>query len=311
MNDFDESEMPESQDVTDPAHTGAPSGPQHTLEEKDTPKEALEHDDGIGDLDFDGGDCDGIDYYGCLSSDQNSNNLPVPKSCSAPTGFDYHRSRLNSLGDLSLDSSALNSQTGNLFSATPPMVFSSTNWANVGANKDMFQLNSITASTSSVVSTSSGSGAGGIGESVRDIEEKIEEKKSKPKKAQKKKNKDENTTERRREEIKLPKKKGIVNTNNIATKNDKVGSNITSVLIPQSPTDLLPEERPDDWVGAYSPQSRRARIERFLIKRNHRVWTKKVKYDVRKNFADSRLRVKGRFVKKEDELLMRELMSIT
>lgn len=36
-----------------------------------------------------------------------------------------------------------------------------------------------------------------------------------------------------------------------------------------------------------------------------------VKYDVRKNFADSRMRVKGRFVKKEDEELLRELMSIT
>jgi hypothetical protein len=74
---------------------------------------------------------------------------------------------------------------------------------------------------------------------------------------------------------------------------------------------LLEVERPDGWIGAYSPESRTVRIERFLEKRNHRVWTKTVKYDVRKNFADSRLRVKGRFVKKEDELLMRELMSLT
>ena len=64
-------------------------------------------------------------------------------------------------------------------------------------------------------------------------------------------------------------------------------------------------ERPEGWVGAYSPTSRKVRIQRFMEKRNHRVWTKSVKYDVRKNFADSRLRVKGRFVKKEDELLMR------
>jgi len=74
---------------------------------------------------------------------------------------------------------------------------------------------------------------------------------------------------------------------------------------------LMQVDRPDGWVGAYSPDSRKIRIERFLNKRNHRVWTKKVKYDVRKNFADSRLRVKGRFVKKEDELLMRDLMSLT
>ena len=74
---------------------------------------------------------------------------------------------------------------------------------------------------------------------------------------------------------------------------------------------LLHGDGPEGWVGAYSPDSRQLRVTRFLEKRNHRVWVKKVKYDVRKNFADSRLRVKGRFVKKEDEMLMRELMSLT
>ena len=64
-------------------------------------------------------------------------------------------------------------------------------------------------------------------------------------------------------------------------------------------------------VGSYGPDDRRKRIGRFLEKRQKRVWTKKVKYDVRKNFADSRMRVKGRFVKKEDEELLRDLMSIT
>ena len=47
------------------------------------------------------------------------------------------------------------------------------------------------------------------------------------------------------------------------------------------------------------------------LQRDRRVWTKKVKYDVRKNFADSRIRVKGRFVKKEDEEnMMRDLLDI-
>lgn len=63
-------------------------------------------------------------------------------------------------------------------------------------------------------------------------------------------------------------------------------------------------------VGAYSPESRRERVERFVAKRDRRVWKKKVKYDVRKNFADSRLRVKGRFVKKEDEEMLRDLMTM-
>jgi len=49
----------------------------------------------------------------------------------------------------------------------------------------------------------------------------------------------------------------------------------------------------------------------YPLQRDRRVWTKKVKYDVRKNFADSRIRVKGRFVKKEDEEnMMRDLLDI-
>lgn len=68
--------------------------------------------------------------------------------------------------------------------------------------------------------------------------------------------------------------------------------------------------RPPGYVGAYSKEARKARVELFLRKRARRVWTKKVKYDVRKNFADSRMRVKGRFVKKEDEDLLRDLVSV-
>ena len=36
------------------------------------------------------------------------------------------------------------------------------------------------------------------------------------------------------------------------------------------------------FVGIYSPEDRKHRIERFLEKRKRRMWTKKVKYDVRK-----------------------------
>jgi len=69
-------------------------------------------------------------------------------------------------------------------------------------------------------------------------------------------------------------------------------------------------KRPEAYVGAYSREARKARVAIFLKKRAKRVWTKKVKYDVRKNFADSRMRVKGRFVKKEDEDLLRDLVSV-
>ena len=66
----------------------------------------------------------------------------------------------------------------------------------------------------------------------------------------------------------------------------------------------------EGFIGAYSPESRRERIQKFLEKRSRRVWTKKVKYDVRKNFADSRLSVKGRFVKKEDEEVLRDRIPV-
>ena len=38
----------------------------------------------------------------------------------------------------------------------------------------------------------------------------------------------------------------------------------------------------EGYIGIYSPEDRKLRIERFLEKRKHRMWTKKVKYDVRK-----------------------------
>jgi hypothetical protein len=60
--------------------------------------------------------------------------------------------------------------------------------------------------------------------------------------------------------------------------------------------------RCEGWIGAYAADVRQRRIDRFIEKRRGRVWEKVVKYDVRKSFADQRLRVKGRFVKKEDEV---------
>lgn len=97
------------------------------------------------------------------------------------------------------------------------------------------------------------------------------------------------------------------------------------------------------FVGAYSPLARRRRLERFWQKRRRLLaagrasdhagrllpapadaegsgaWgavpaavraERMIRYSVRKDFAVSRMRVKGRFVKKEDEGLLRELMSI-
>ena len=62
-------------------------------------------------------------------------------------------------------------------------------------------------------------------------------------------------------------------------------------------------------IGSYSPLRRQKRVREFMEKRKRRIWKKRIKYDVRKSFADSRLRVKGRFVKKSDEEIVREAMA--
>lgn len=63
-----------------------------------------------------------------------------------------------------------------------------------------------------------------------------------------------------------------------------------------------------DMIGGYNRVERELLIKRYLEKRKRRVWHKKVKYTVRKTFADSRMRVKGRFISKVDEASLREAL---
>lgn len=56
----------------------------------------------------------------------------------------------------------------------------------------------------------------------------------------------------------------------------------------------------DGRIGIYLPDARKARIARFHAKRKMRIWRKRIKYDCRKKLADSRPRIKGRFVKRSD-----------
>ncbi|KAJ8600300.1 hypothetical protein CTAYLR_000714 [Chrysophaeum taylorii] len=100
-------------------------------------------------------------------------------------------------------------------------------------------------------------------------------------------------------------------TTSVAEQASELLSSLSSGRFPLRRRYLEDYDRRDKrYVGAYSPESRRRRIELFNEKRKRRVWTRKVKYDVRKNFADTRMRVKGRFVKKEDEDLLKELLAI-
>ena len=88
----------------------------------------------------------------------------------------------------------------------------------------------------------------------------------------------------------------------------RVRSHSVEVLSNSTPFDYAPGRPRADSVGQlgiYPPAIRRMKIERYVEKRKRRVWGKKIKYDVRKNFADSRVRIKGRFVRKEEELDIR------
>lgn len=65
--------------------------------------------------------------------------------------------------------------------------------------------------------------------------------------------------------------------------------------------------RPEDMkVGAYTKLERQEKIAKYRAKKSQRVFRKQVKYDCRKKLADTRPRVKGRFVTKEETTILKE-----
>ena len=61
-------------------------------------------------------------------------------------------------------------------------------------------------------------------------------------------------------------------------------------------------------VGCLTLEERRLKILKYKEKRMKRTWSKKISYDCRKRVADNRLRVKGRFVTKDQAF---ELLGMT
>ncbi len=54
-------------------------------------------------------------------------------------------------------------------------------------------------------------------------------------------------------------------------------------------------------IGKLNLNERYLKIKRFKEKKQRRIWTKKIFYDCRKQVADKRVRIKGRFICKEDQ----------
>jgi len=92
-----------------------------------------------------------------------------------------------------------------------------------------------------------------------------------------------------------------VHTISTGSASPALGATITATTVAGAGTtfsmDLLNK---DGRIGIYLPEARRARIARFHEKRSRRIWRKRIKYDCRKKLADSRPRIKGRFVKRTD-----------
>jgi hypothetical protein len=74
------------------------------------------------------------------------------------------------------------------------------------------------------------------------------------------------------------------------------------LMLPHSLSKYKETYNKNGRIGIYTPAERAAIIARFHSKRSRRVWNKKIRYGCRKNLADRRLRVKGRFVKRTTAL---------
>lgn len=91
-----------------------------------------------------------------------------------------------------------------------------------------------------------------------------------------------------------------VSSGQIATLPSSLNDNSPSNVNSSPATFQMELLNKDGRIGIYLPEARKARIARFHAKRKMRIWRKRIKYDCRKKLADSRPRIKGRFVKRSD-----------
>lgn len=59
---------------------------------------------------------------------------------------------------------------------------------------------------------------------------------------------------------------------------------------------------PNHKIGTITIEERKQKIKKYLEKRKRRKYCKRISYDCRKRVADNRLRIKGRFVTREQAI---------
>ena len=90
----------------------------------------------------------------------------------------------------------------------------------------------------------------------------------------------------------------LVNISNVGPKVENVAYGLPAQMNKASlPKPLIPF--PQNSIGTISLEERRQKIQKFLEKRKRRHYGKKISYACRKRVADGRLRIKGRFVTKQ------------
>lgn len=62
------------------------------------------------------------------------------------------------------------------------------------------------------------------------------------------------------------------------------------------------EKTKNDLIGTLTVEQRKEKITKYLEKRKKRTWKKRIYYDCRKRVADNRLRIKGRFVTRDQAI---------